>query len=296
MVSRIAGGVSQDGADAAGWTTEITASRPRLRTQLRELWRYRDLLLLLVRRDFVALYRQTVLGPLWYLLQPLLTTVVFSLIFGRIAALPTDGLPPFLFYLSGNVLWSYFAAVLTATSQTFVSNAAIFGKVYFPRLVFPLSVVLSRLIGFAMQLSAMLLLLVLTAAAGGAVLRFDPLALLLLVPALLLTAGTALAVGLLIAALTVRYRDLAVLATFGVQLWLYATPIVYPLSSVPQQYRLLLLLNPLSAPVEAFRFALLGSGSVELLPLAGSAVLTALLLLAALLLFTRVERSFIDTV
>lgn len=280
---------------SADWTLEISAARPRLSGQLREVWRYRDLLLLLVRRDFVALYRQTLLGPLWYLLQPLLTTVVFSLIFGRIAALPTDGMPPFLFYLAGNVLWSYFAAVLTATGQTFVSNASIFGKVYFPRLVFPLSVVLSRLIGFAMQLAAALLLLVF-AAAAGTVLPFNPAAPLLVLTALLLTAGTALAAGLLIAALTVRYRDLAVLATFGVQLWLYATPVVYPLSSVPAELRLLLLLNPLSAPVELFRFALLGVGSTELLPLAGSALLTLLLLLAALLLFTRVERSFIDTV
>lgn len=289
-------GMEQDSGKVrqASWTLEITAERPRLLTQLRELWRYRDLVMLLVRRDFVAVYKQTILGPLWHLLQPLLTTLVFSVIFGRIAALPTDELPPFLFYLAGNVLWSYFAIVFTTTSTTFVTNAAIFGKVYFPRLALPISVVLSRLIGFGLQLLMLLLTMAIYQLNGG---NLRPNGWLAALPlAVLLAGGLGLAGGLLVTALTTRYRDLAVLATFGVQLLLYATPVVYPLSTVPEQYRGWLLLNPLTAPVETFRYALLGAGSVDGAHLAGSMVLTLVLLTLALLVFMRVERRFIDTV
>jgi lipopolysaccharide transport system permease protein len=280
--------------DELPWTMVIRSQGRWFDLRLGELWRYHDLVLLLVRRDFVAQYKQTILGPLWHLLQPLLTTIVFTVIFGRIAALPTDNLPPFLFYMAGNVVWAYFAGVIGGTSTTFVTNASIFGKVYFPRLAMPLALLVSRMVGFVIQF-ALFLALALYFGLIGAPLK--PNLWILFTPVLLLLmGGLGMGCGIIISALTTRYRDLAVLVTFGVQLLMYATPVVYPLSAVPEQYRLLVAANPIAPLVETFRYAYLGAGTVSLAHLAYSAAVTLILLIFGAALFNRVERTFMDTV
>lgn len=276
------------------WTQVIQPHGRLLDLRLRELWAYRDLVALLVYRDFVAQYKQTILGPAWHFVQPLLITLVFLLVFSRIARLPTDGLPPFLFYLAGTVLWSYFAGVLTRTSNTFVANAGILGKVYVPRLVLPVSVLLSQLIGFSIQFLLFLVVLGAYAASGAPV---HPGAWILATPLLLLMiAALGLGAGILVAALTTRYRDLAVLVGFGVQLLMYASPIIYPLSAIPEPWRSWAALNPVAPIVEAFRLAFLGAGTVSAGSLAGSAAIITVLLLAGVVQFNRVERTFMDTV
>jgi lipopolysaccharide transport system permease protein len=261
---------------------------------LGDLWRYRDLVRMFVWRDFSAQYKQTILGPLWHIIQPLLTALTFTLIFGRIAQLPTDGLPQFLFYMTGNIIWGYFSVCLTSTSSTFISNAHIFGKVYFPRLAVPVSVVISRLIAFSIQFGIYLVFLVWFALRGTAVHTNSTV---LLTPVfLLLLAGQSLGFGILISSLTTRYRDLQYLVVFGVQLAMYATPIIYPLSAVPAKYRWLVLANPVTPVVEAFRFAFLGAGLFNLTHLAYSAIFTLVLLFVAVVIFHRVERNFMDTI
>jgi len=261
---------------------------------LGELWRYRDLIALFVWRDFVAVYKQTILGPLWYVIQPLVTTAVFAVIFGQVAKLPTDGLPPFLFYLSGMVAWKYFADCLNSTSNTFVGNANIFGKVYFPRLTVPVSVVISNLVAFAIQLLLFLSLLVYYWATGSAV--RSHLAVLLLPVLVLQMAALGLGFGLLVSSLTTRYRDLTHLVGFGVQLWMYASPVVYPSSSLPDKWRWMLVLNPMSPVIEAFRFAFLGAGSIDLHSWLISLAITSGVLLVGILSFCKVEKSVMDTV
>lgn len=279
----------------AGWDLVIQPRTGWLQLHLADLWRYRDLILLFVRRDFVAVYKQTILGPLWHIIQPLMTTLTFTVIFGRIAQLSTDGLPPFLFYMTGTVIWNYFSNCLTGTSNTFVGNAHIFGKVYFPRLAVPVSIVVSRLISFGIQFALYLAFLAWFAMRGTAV-RPDW-TLLLLSPLLLLAmAGLGLGFGILISSLTTRYRDLQNLVAFGVQLAMYASPVIYPLSAVPEKHRWLVLLNPMSAIIETFRCALLGAGTFEPLHLAYSFTFTAVILFCGLLIFNRVERTFMDTV
>lgn len=247
-----------------------------------------------VWRDFVSLYKQTILGPLWYIIQPLMTTLVFTVIFGNVARLPTDGLPPFLFYMAGTVIWSYFAACLTKTATTFTANAGLFGKVYFPRLVVPLSIVISNLIGFAIQF-VLFLALTLTFLLAGAPIQIHAAA--LVSPLLLLLmAGFGLGLGIIVSSLTTRYRDLQHLVTFGVQLLMYATPVIYPLSAVPAAYRWLLLLNPLTPILEAFRYAFLGAGNISVIGLSYSALMMLGTLAAGLILFNRTEHNFMDTV
>ena len=263
----------------------------------RELLHYRDLLYLLVRRDFVAQYKQTVLGPMWFILQPLLTTLVFTVIFGRVAKIPTDGLPPLLFYLCGMLAWNYFSGCLGATSITFLTNAAIFGKVYIPLLIVPLSVVISKLIGFAIQLATFLCFLAyykLFTAAGGAL--HPGLGFLLLPLLLLQSAATSLGVGFWISALTTKYRDFVHVSSFLTQLWMYGTPVVFPLSVISEKWRWVICLNPMTGVVELYRYCLLGVGTVD--PgYTGLSVLTSVvLLLSGLFAFTRAERTFIDTV
>jgi len=229
------------------WTTEIKPRRSLFDLNLREIWQYRDLTLLFVKRDFIAQYKQTILGPLWFLLQPLFSTVIFTIIFSRVARIPTDNVPPFLFYMAGNVVWGYFSNCFNATSTTFVTNAAIFGKVYFARLVMPLSNVITRLFMFIIQFG-------LFAAFYGYFLMkgapIRPNIWILSMPLLLLQmALMGLGFGILISSLTTKYRDLSFLVAFGVQLWMYATPIVYPLSQIPAKYRLLMNLNPMTSVV-----------------------------------------------
>jgi len=261
---------------------------------LGELWRYRDLISLFVRRDFVAFYKQTVLGPFWYLIQPIFTTLVFTIIFGRIAKIPTDGVPPFLFYMAGNVAWAYFAGCLTGTSNTFVANAGIFGKVYFPRLTMPLAKVITDLLKFSIQLTLFLGFLAYFMLSGADV-HFSPW--MLYVPVLILQmALLGLGFGILISSLTTKYRDLTFLVGFGMQLWMYATPVVYPLSQIPEQYRTLYMLNPMASVVETFRMSFLGVGSIEPMHVILGWAVTVVVLFTGIVLFSRIEKTFMDTV
>jgi len=260
-----------------------------------ELWTYRDLIMLFVRRDFVAIYKQTILGPLWYLIQPIMTTLIFTIIFGKIAKIPTDGLPPILFYLSGVVAWRYFSDCLQKTSNTFVDNAQVFGKVYFPRLTVPLSVVISNLISFAIQL---LLFACFWAYfyANGATIQVRDASLLILPFLVLQMAVLGLGCGIIVSSLTTKYRDLTQLVGFGVQLWMYATPVVYPSSIVPEKYQWLIALNPMAPIIEAFRYLLLGVGTVNPVGLLASVLITFSLLFIGVMLFSKIEKSFMDTV
>jgi lipopolysaccharide transport system permease protein len=261
---------------------------------LRELFRYWDLILLFVHRDYVAFYKQTILGPLWYLLQPLLTTLMFTIVFGRIANLPADGVPHFLFYLAGNVAWSYFADCITGTSNTFVTNAGIFGKVYFPRLAMPISVVISNLIKFGIQVFLLIVFMIFFASAG---LIVKPSVWIFWLPLLVFQmALLGLGFGILISSLTTKYRDLTFLVSFGIQLWMFSTPVVYPLSLIQGQYRALFMLNPMATVVETFRCAFLGVGIVDPISMGISWGITLTVLIAGVILFTRIEKTFMDTV
>jgi lipopolysaccharide transport system permease protein len=277
------------------WDMIIQPQRNLLDLRVGELWRYRDLVMLFVRRDFVSVYKQTILGPLWYLIQPLLTTLTFTVIFGRIASLPTDGLPPFLFYMSGTVIWSYFADCLNKTSNTFVHNAALFGKVYFPRMAVPVSILLSSLVTFLIQFAMFLGFVVFYASRGAAIqpnwgwIAFSPVLILMM-------AGLGLGFGVIISSLTTKYRDLRFLVTFGVSLLMYATPVIYPISSVPQQYQWILYANPMTSIVEAFRYAFLGAGSVSGPQLLYSFCFMLVTVFLGSVIFNRVEQTFMDTV
>lgn len=276
------------------WTMEIRSKIGWFDIELTELWRYRDLIILFVRRDFVAIYKQTILGPLWFLLGPLFSTVVFTVIFGNIAKIPTDGLPPFLFYLSGIVTWSYFASCMTKTSNTFIENAGIFGKVYFPRMVVPISVVITNLITFTIQFSLFMVFLIYYFFIGSPV---HPNGWILFIPLLLIQmAALGFGMGILISSMTTKYRDLTFFLAFGVQLWMYATPIVYPLSQIPEKWQWLFALNPMTAIVETFRYAFLGSGAIQPWVLIMSMGMTILILFIGIVLFSRVEKTFLDTV
>ena len=276
------------------WTLIIRPQRAWWDLQLGEIWRYRDLILLFVWRDFVAYYKQTILGPLWYLIQPILTTVVFTVIFGNIAKLPTDGLPPFLFYLAGNTVWVYFSTCVTSTSDTFAGNAAVFGKVYFPRLSVPISIVISNLISFGIRLGVFLAFLVYFMLKGAEV--HVTWWVLLLPVLLIIMAGLGLGFGIIISSMTTKYRDLQQLVGFGVQLMMYGTPVIYPLSSVDAGLRWLLLLNPMTPVVEVFRFAFLGTSALQPVYLVYSffCMLTALVI--GIVAFNHVENTFMDTV
>jgi lipopolysaccharide transport system permease protein len=277
------------------WSLIIEPQRSLLDLQLGELWRYKDLVLLFVRRDFVSVYKQTILGPLWYLIQPLLTTVMFTFIFGNIANLPTDGLPKFLFYMSGTVIWSYFADCLNKTSQTFVNNANLFGKVYFPRLAVPVSILISNLITFSIQFS-MFLCFVLYFVLRGAALQVHWPWILLSPILILMMAGLGLGFGITISSLTTKYRDLRFLVTFGVQLLMYAAPVIYPVSSIPERFQWIILANPMTPIIETFRYAFLGAGTVNIHQLLYSFVFMVLIVLVGSVIFNRVQQTFMDTV
>lgn len=284
----------QRSSTASEWTTVIQPPRGWFDLRLRDLWRYRDLVALFVRRDFVANYSQTLLGPLWFLIQPLLTTFMFTVIFSRIARIPTDGLPPLLFYMAGVVMWSYFAACISKTSLTFVMNANLFGKVWFPRLAVPLSVVISNLVTFCIQFVLLLLLLGWHRVQG---LRLETGWTALLAPLLVAqVALLALGFGIIVSSLTSKYRDLTHLVSFGVQLWMFATPVVYPAARVPERWQWLMYVNPMAPVVECFRFLLLGAGTVRASQVAASAGITLLVLLVGVVLFSRIEKTFMDTV
>lgn len=276
------------------WSLVIRPQRAWWDLRLGELWRYRDLVWLFVWRDFVAYYKQTILGPLWYLIQPILTTVVFTVIFGNIAQLSTDGLPPFLFYLAGNTVWTYFSASLTSTSNTFSGNASLFGKVYFPRLAMPLSVVISQIISFGIRFLVFLGFLVYFMVSGSDV---HPNWWILSLPVLLIImAGLGLGLGIIVSSLTTKYRDLQQLVTFGVQLLMYGTPVIYPLSSITGGWHWLILANPMTPVVEIFRLAFLGTSAISPMYLLYSLACMFLVLFVGVLIFNRVENNFMDTV
>lgn len=266
---------------------------------IKEVWQYRDLILLFVKRNFVSAYKQTVLGPLWAIVQPLLTTVVFTLVFGNIAGLAADGVPSFIFYLSGTILWTYFSQCLTQTANTFVANSNTMGKVYFPRLVMPISTVLSNLISLAIQYSFMIIFLIYYCITDAGVkpnwfITFTPLVVLQLA---LLSLGC----GIIISALTTKYRDLAMLVGFGTQLWMYASPVAYDMSSmevfaVGGKYHTLFMLNPITPIINLFRYAYLGLGEIEWLFYGISWIVTAVVLFIGIILFSKVEKTFMDTV
>lgn len=283
------------GGAVENWDLVITPRRGWFDIDLGGVWRYRELIFLFFKRDFVAFYKQTVLGPLWYLIQPTLTTVTFTLVFSRIARLPTDDVPPVLFYMSGVVIWTFFGTSLSKTSDTFVANAGIFGKVYFPRLVVPISVLLSNMLTFAVQF-LLLLCVVAYVWVGGGQKGFAGPGMLLVVPIVLYTSILALGVGTIVSSLTVRYRDLAFVVGFATQLWMYATPVVYPLSHIPEKWRWVFALNPMTAPVETFRLAVLGAGTVTQTLWLASAATTAVTLALGLMLFSRAEKVSMDTV
>jgi len=277
------------------WDMVIQPQRGLLDLRLGELWRYKDLVLLFVRRDFVSVYKQTILGPLWYLIQPLLTTITFTVIFGNIASLPTDGLPQFLFYMSGTVVWSYFASCLTKTSETFVQNANLFGKVYFPRLAVPVSILISNLITFLIQF-AMFLVFVLFFILRGTDIQVNWLWISLSPILMLMMAGLGLGFGIIISSLTTKYRDLRFLVTFGVSLLMYATPVIYPVSSIPERFQWIILANPMTPIVEAFRYAFLGAGTVDVNHLLYSFGFMLVVVIIGSIIFNRVEQTFMDTV
>lgn len=275
----------------------IRPNQSWLRLDWRALFEYQDLLFLLVRRDFVSKYKQTVLGPVWFVLQPLLTTVVFTVVFGGFARIPTGGVPPILFYLCGLLGWGYLAQIFNSTSATFVTNASLFGKVYFPRLVVPLATVLSSLFAFGIQLVTFLAFYLAYKLSPGTASLFGFRWQIIMLPLLVLQiAALSLGVGLWMSALTAKYRDFFHLSGFIVQLWMYATPVIYPLSAVPERWRWLVALNPMSVPVECCRYMFLGTGGVSPGEIAVSVAATVLLLFSGLLLFQKVERTFVDTV
>ncbi|MCP4112648.1 MAG: ABC transporter permease [Desulfobacteraceae bacterium] len=276
------------------WTNIIKPKAGWFDIDLKELWKYRDLIMIFVRRDFVSRYKQTILGPLWFLIQPLFTTIVFTIVFGNIARISTDGLPKIIFYLSGTVMWTYFAQCLNTTSNTFVANAGIFGKVYFPRLTVPISIVISNLINYGLQFAFFLCFLVYYMIQGADI---QPNIAILLTPVLLLImAALGLGIGIIVSSLTTKYRDLQFLVAFGVQLFMYATPVIYPLSTIPEKYKTVILLNPMTSIIEIFRYAYLGKGTFSWNHLGVSIIITFTILPIGMMMFSKVEKTFMDTV
>ena len=274
----------------------LRASRGWFDLDLADVWRHRDLLILLVNREFISKYKQTILGPAWFVLQPLMMTVVFTVIFGSVAQIPTDGLPPMLFYLAGLLGWTYFAQTFQTTASTLITNAGLFGKVYFPRLVVPLSAVISNFLALALQLITFVLVLAYFKFLGGGG-DFGLTPALVWCPLLLVyLAAVGLGTGLWLSALTAKYRDFTMMIPFIVQVWMYATPVIYPLSRVPEKWRWVAAINPMTMPTEAIRLMFLGQGTVSLGSVGLSIAVTAGVLAFGVLLFNRVEKTFVDII
>jgi lipopolysaccharide transport system permease protein len=277
-----------------GWDLVIKPKGKLFDLNLKEVWNYKDLMFLFVKRDFTAQYKQTVLGPLWHFIQPIFTTIMFLLVFGGIANIPTDGIPPILFYMSGITIWNYFSACLSATSGTFVANAGIFGKVYFPRLVIPLSTVMSNMVKFCIQFSLLIAVMIYYAIKNHY--SYFGINWLLIPVLVLMMAAMGLGLGIIISSLTTKYRDFTVLIGFAVQLLMYATPVAYPLSFLKgKNYSWIIEYNPLTPIVEAFRYSLFGKGNFDINLLYSASFIIAVLFLG-LITFSKVERSFMDTV
>lgn len=268
-----------------------------LELNLKEIWKYKDLLFLFVRRDFVSVYKQTVLGPLWFIIQPIFTTLVFTVVFGQLASIPTDGLPQLLFYMCGITCWNYFAECVTKTSNTFVTNSAIFGKVYFPRLILPISIIITNLLKFGIQFLLFIAVLIYYLYNSS---NIEPNLYILILPLLLfIMAALGLGFGIIISSLTTKYRDFQFLISFGIQLFMYATPIVYPLSLAKEKlgtYSWIATANPMTSIIETMKFAFLGEGVFSWYNLVYSLIFSLVLLFLGVIVFNRVEKTFMDTV
>lgn len=285
-------------SQSQNWDLVIKGHTSLFDVKFKDLWQYRDLLFLFVKRDFVSFYKQTILGPLWFFIQPIFTTIVFSFVFGNLAGISTDGIPKFLFYLSGITAWNYFSDCLTKTSTVFRDNANIFGKVYFPRLIMPLSIVVSNLVRFGVQLLLMICMMVYFYFYPTEGMSFKVTTGLFLFPILvLLMALLGLGLGLIITAMTTKYRDLTFLVTFGVQLLMYGTTVIYPLSYAREKgYGWIVELNPMTRIIEAFRYAFLGTGDFTAFTLLKSALVTLLILFIGIVIFNKTEKNFVDTI
>ncbi|MEZ4838951.1 ABC transporter permease [Flavobacterium sp.] len=280
------------------WLFEISPKKSALHINFKEIWHYKDLLMLFVKRDIVTFYKQTILGPVWFIIQPLLTSVIQFIIFSKIADIPSDGVPYFLFVLAGNIIWFYFSDCLKAVSETFTANQNIFGKVYFPRIIMPLKVIVSNLVKFGIQFSFFILVLLYYIYHGYDI---KPSFFILMTPILLfITAILAMGTGMLISSLTVKYRDLNFVITFGISLFMYVTPIVYPttlvLEKLNPKYHLFVYLNPLTGVLDFFKYAFLGSGTINTYYLLYSLFFGLIVLFLGVLVFNRTEKSFIDII
>lgn len=276
------------------WTEEIKSQDSLFSINFKELWHYRDLLLMLLKRDFITFYKQTILGPIWFFVQPILTSLIYLVLFGQVAKLSTDGLPQLAFYLAGITIWNYFSDSLTKTSTVFQTNASIFGKVYFPRLIMPLSIVFSGLLKFVIQFGLFITVVLYYTFVEKTI---QPNLWVLATPFLiLLMAAFALGLGMIFSSMTTKYKDLSFLLAFGIQLYMYATPVVYPVSAMPEKYQWLVKANPLTGIFECFRYGYLGSGSFNPSSLIFSTFFISVLLILGIVIFNKVEKSFMDTV
>lgn len=275
--------------------THITAKNKRFELNFKEVWQYRDLIWLFTKKNFILIYKQTILGPAWIFINPFITSIIYTFVFGGIAKMSTDGIPQLLFYLCGSAIWTFFSSSLTQNATTFSKNANVFGKVYFPRLTMPISTVISSIIQFGIQMILVLIFLGYYVAIGEVQPNWMAW---LLIPFVLLQLGImSLGFGIIISSLTTKYRDLALLVTFGVQLWMYATPVVYPLSQVGEgMLKNILMVNPVTMPIEIFRYAILGQGTIQGLYFGISWIFTILVAIIGVIIFNRVEKTFMDTV
>ncbi|MCR5235065.1 MAG: ABC transporter permease [Lachnospiraceae bacterium] len=276
------------------YTTHIKAKSGWFDIDLKELFRYRDLVFLFVKRTYTTMYKQTILGPMWLILNPLITVMLYAFVFGRVAGLSTDGAPYFAFYLCSNAIWSFFATCITETSSTFTANAAILGKVYFPRLVMPISSVVTAMLNMMIQLGILVFVLVYYGLSG---VELHISRAVLLIPVLIIQTGLlGLGCGIIVAALTTKYRDLVILVSFGVQLWMYASPVVYTFSQIPEKYLSFYLLNPMAPVITVWRHAILGTKGIQGIYWGISWLITVAVLFTGIILFSRIERTFMDTV
>jgi lipopolysaccharide transport system permease protein len=280
--------------DSTDKISTITSRKSLFDLNLNEIWSYRDLFVLFISRDITVSYKQTILGPLWFFIQPILTTLMFLFVFGRIARIPTGGVPPVLFYLGGITVWNYFSECLRLTSDTFVKNAGLFGKVYFPRIIAPLSIVSSNLVKFSIQFLLFLSVFFYYYFSSA---EIQPNITLFFLPLyIIILAILSLGFGMIISAMTTKYRDLTFLIQFGIQLWMYATPVIYPIAQIPEKYRWVIMANPVSHIVEAFKFGFTGSGSFYFNGIIYSGIFAIVLFFAGVAIFNRTEKTFMDTV
>ena len=275
------------------WTTIIQPKTKLIDLKLHELWQYRDLIIMFVKRDFKTMYKQTILGPLWIIINPILTTLMQVFVFGNLAGISTDGIPDIVFYMAGNMIWLYFSSCLNKTANTFVGNVGVFGKVYFPRLVTPISIIISGMIMFVVRFCIFMVFIVYFRFKG----LIEPNITIMLLPLyILILAMLSMGCGIVISALTTKYRDLSILVNFGIQLWMYGSAIIFPVSSIPEKWGNLLMLNPIVPIVEAFRYSFTGKGVFSVRYLGIAMIVTVVLLLIGCVIFNKVEKTFLDTV